>query len=74
MPPAANLNPSLLYTLTNAAEAMKAAKAPTPHSANGLRLWCDQGRITHVRLSDGERVIPGHALIGLMQKDVGDSA
>ena len=64
-----NLDPRLLYKLTDAAEALKAANAPTPHSPNGLRSWADQGRIAHVKLSDGSRVIPGKELIRLSRRE-----
>ncbi len=57
--------PHLLYKLRDAADLLKLANAETPHSPTGLRNWADQGRIKHVRLSDGERVIRGSELIRL---------
>jgi hypothetical protein len=62
-------NPRTLYKLKSAADFLRAADAETPHSPSGLRLWADQGRITCVRLNDGERVIRGSELIRLSQRE-----
>lgn len=69
MTPEKHLNPRTLYTMKDSAEALRTVNAKTPHSPSGLRNWADLGRINHVRLSDGSRVIPGSELIRLSQGD-----
>ncbi|MBK6350110.1 MAG: hypothetical protein V9E93_19570 [Steroidobacteraceae bacterium] len=63
------LNPRRLYTLKDSADALRECNANTPHSPSGLRVWADQGRIEHLKLSDGSRVIRGSTLIRLSQRD-----
>lgn len=67
MPRNQPINRTQLYTLKHSADALRSARAEAPHSPNGVRLWADQGRIACVKLSSGERVIPGSELIRLVQ-------
>ena len=64
-----SIKPDQFYTLRDAANALKEADAKAPHSPTGLRNWCDQGRIKHDKLSSGERVMLGAALLRLIDGD-----